>query len=50
MADELYILWTNADEVTFDKMVVMYAKNSMLKHWWDALTCLLKENQRLLTV
>lgn len=30
----LHILWTNADEVTFEKMVYMYAKNSLLRHWW----------------
>jgi hypothetical protein len=44
MADELFILWTNADEVTFDKMVVMYARNSMLKQWWDKVTLIVWGN------
>jgi hypothetical protein len=36
--DHLYILWTNADEIVFDKMVAMYARNSLLKHWWGEVT------------
>jgi hypothetical protein len=36
--DKLYILWTNADVVTSDKMVMMYATNSMLHQWWDEVT------------
>jgi len=32
MDKELVILWTNADEMTFDKMVRMYSRNSILKH------------------
>lgn len=39
--DHLYILWTNADEVTFDKMVAMYARNSLLKHWWKEVTLII---------
>ena len=31
----LYILWTNADPLTAEKMVMMYATNSRLKNWWD---------------
>jgi hypothetical protein len=38
MDSQLFILWTNADELTFEKMVAMYAKNSLLKHWWDHVT------------
>lgn len=43
MEDEkrLYILWTNADILTADKMVMMYATNSMLKQWWDAVTVII---------
>lgn len=37
-SNHLYILWTNADILTADKMVMMYATNSMLNHWWDAVT------------
>lgn len=33
--ETLNILWTNADLVTFDKMVAMYARNAKLHHWWD---------------
>ena len=38
---QLYILWTNADVLTADKMVMMYAKNSMLKKWWDNVTVII---------
>ena len=27
----LHILWTNADPVVFDKMVLMYAVNSLVR-------------------
>jgi len=39
--DHLYILWTNADEIAFDKMVAMYARNSLLKHWWSEVTIII---------
>ena len=38
MKKHLYILWTNADKVTSENMVMMYARNSMLKGWWDRVT------------
>jgi len=41
MENELVILWTNADEITFDKMVRMYARNSILKHWWEKVTIII---------
>ncbi len=34
----LHILWTNADMDTSLRMVMMYATNSMLEHWWDEVT------------
>ncbi len=34
----LHILWTNADPETSQFMVMMYATNSMLHHWWDEVT------------
>ena len=34
----LHIIWTNADPVTSEHMVMMYAKNSMLNGWWDKVT------------
>lgn len=37
-SNKLYILWTNADILTSDKMVMMYATNSMYNHWWDEVT------------
>jgi hypothetical protein len=38
---KLFILWTNADIITSDKMVMMYATNSMLEHWWDEITVII---------
>jgi hypothetical protein len=34
----LHILWTNGDELTFDKMVAMYSRNAMIYHWWEEIT------------
>ena len=31
----IYILWTNQDPVSTEKMVFMYALNSKLRKWWD---------------
>jgi hypothetical protein len=36
--DHLYILWTNADPITFEKMVSMYACNSSRHQWWKKVT------------
>ncbi len=36
--NELFILWTNADIETSEKMVMMYATNSMLGRWWEEVT------------
>ncbi|MVB12384.1 hypothetical protein CAFE_31190 [Caprobacter fermentans] len=41
MKDQLYILWTNADPITSQKMVLMYATNSMLNSWWKSVTVIL---------
>ena len=38
---ELYILWTNGDPVTFKKMVSMYAYNSIEHNWWDEITLII---------
>lgn len=40
-SNRLYILWTNADLLTSDKMVMMYSTNSMLEQWWDAVTVII---------
>ena len=39
--NELFILWTNADVLTSEKMVMMYATNSLLKDWWGAVTVII---------
>ena len=36
--EHLYILWTNSDLVTADKMVFMYALNGLKKKWWKEIT------------
>lgn len=41
MNDTLYILWTNADPVTAEKMVCMYARNSKLQGWWKEVTVII---------
>lgn len=40
-SNKLFILWTNADIITSDKMVMMYSTNSMLGQWWDAVTVII---------
>ena len=39
--DHLYILWTNADPITAEKMVFMYGINSRLKGWWKKVTLII---------
>ena len=39
--DHLYILWANGDPITAEKMVFMYAVNSMLRGWWDKVTLII---------
>ena len=39
--ETLNILWTNADILTSEKMVMMYATNSMISKWWDAVTVII---------
>lgn len=39
--EHLYILWTNSDPVTADKMVFMYALNSLKKGWWKEVTIII---------
>lgn len=41
MDNELYILWTNADPLTTQKMVFMYGHNSILKSWWEKVTIII---------
>lgn len=37
----LHILWTNADPITSEHMVMMYARNAMINGWWDKVTVIL---------
>ena len=37
----LYILWANADVHTSLYMVMMYAKNSLLRGWWEHVTVII---------
>jgi hypothetical protein len=37
----LYVLWTNADPMTAEKMVFMYTINSLLKGWWEKVTLII---------
>ena len=39
--NHLYILWTNADVLTSDKMVMMYSINAKLYKWWDKVTVII---------
>ena len=34
----LTVLWTNADPITAEKMVFMYAVNSLRQRWWEQVT------------
>jgi hypothetical protein len=34
----LYILWTNDNPVTAEKMVLMYSRNALLHGWWERVT------------
>lgn len=36
--DHLHILWANADPVTTEKMVFMYAFNALKNGWWKRIT------------
>ncbi len=36
--NHLYILWTDDDPITAEKMVFRYGMNSLLKGWWDNVT------------
>lgn len=39
--EHLYILWTNSDPVTADKMVFMYALNGLKHGWWEEVTVII---------
>ncbi len=37
----LYVLWTNDNPVTAEKMVFMYAINSLVHGWWEKVTLII---------
>ncbi len=37
----LYLLWTNDNVITAEKMVFMYAVNSLLQGWWEKVTIII---------
>ena len=37
----LYVLWTNGDPITAEKMVFMYTVNSLLRGWWENVTIII---------
>jgi len=39
--DHLYILWTNSDPIVAEKMVFMYAGNSLRREWWKRVTVII---------
>ena len=47
--NHLHILWTNADPVVFDKMVLMYAVNSLVRGWWERVTVIIRGDTARLT-
>lgn len=40
-SEHLYILWTTADVITSDKMLIAYATGSLLVGWWDEVTIII---------
>jgi hypothetical protein len=37
----LFVLWTNADPITAEKMVFMYTTNSLIHGWWEKVTIII---------
>ena len=37
----LYVLWTNDNPITTEKMVFMYTVNSLLHGWWEKVTLII---------
>ena len=37
----LYVLWTNDNPITAEKMVFMYTINSLLHGWWEKVTLII---------
>ena len=39
--NHLYVLWTNDNPITAEKMVFMYAINSLVYGWWQMVTLII---------
>jgi len=39
--DHLHLLWTSDNEITAEKMVLMYATNAMRRGWWKKVTVII---------
>jgi len=37
----LYVLWTNDNQITAEKMVFMYTINSLIHGWWEEVTLII---------
>ena len=37
----LYVLWTNDNPITAEKMVFMYTANSLIHGWWEKVTLII---------
>ncbi|HRT26790.1 MAG TPA: DsrE family protein [Syntrophales bacterium] len=37
----LYVLWTNDNLITAEKMVFMYTVNSLVRSWWEEVTLII---------
>jgi len=37
----LYLLWTNDNPITAEKMVFMYTINSLIHNWWEEVTIII---------
>ncbi|MBW2594323.1 MAG: DsrE family protein [Deltaproteobacteria bacterium] len=37
----LYVLWTNDNPITAEKMVFMYTINSLVNGWWEKITIII---------
>ncbi|MBA3012409.1 MAG: DsrE family protein [Proteobacteria bacterium] len=37
----LYLLWTNDNKITAEKMVFMYTVNSLVHGWWEKVTLII---------
>jgi hypothetical protein len=37
----LYVLWTNDNPITAEKMVFMYTINSLINGWWEKVTLII---------